>query len=273
MLFEYVGAYFALNVQLSSIKCDSLSRERVRNKNVNRQSNFLTMIAEGNNINPSSRLVSTGVRNICDVNTLKNKFTNLSEGKQRSRSRAVQIYCSPPGTSSDAITVAESEKEVVPLRSGSDSNSSNSKDEEESQHLHVHSKVVSPNSIIGEQSVAWSTPSVPDVPKMTEVVNAVKAAQPLKIVTKTEVVDTKPPSKVKSNPFKTFLKGNWLVIGEVLVIMLARLNPAFGATGGRLRPEFFVSKLGVFTIFFINGIALSIGELMRICLWCFAGGF
>jgi hypothetical protein len=45
----------------------------------------------------------------------------------------------------------------------------------------------------------------------------------------------------------------------MMVIMMAKMNPSFGATGGRLRPEFFVSKLGVFTIFFINGIALSIG--------------
>lgn len=68
-----------------------------------------------------------------------------------------------------------------------------------------------------------------------------------------------PPKKKKDSGFKAFFKGNWLVMGEVIVIYLAHLNPSFGATGGRLRPEFFISKLGVFTIFFINGIALSIG--------------
>lgn len=57
---------------------------------------------------------------------------------------------------------------------------------------------------------------------------------------------------------KKFLKGNWLVIGEVLVILIANKWPAFGASGGPLRPEFFISKCGVFTIFFINGLALSI---------------
>lgn len=31
-----------------------------------------------------------------------------------------------------------------------------------------------------------------------------------------------------------------------------------GATGGPLKPELFISKLGVLTIFFINGIALSL---------------
>ena len=57
----------------------------------------------------------------------------------------------------------------------------------------------------------------------------------------------------------SFLKVNWLVVGEIFVIALAKWNPMFGASGGRMKPEFFISKLGVFTIFFINGVALSIG--------------
>ena len=56
----------------------------------------------------------------------------------------------------------------------------------------------------------------------------------------------------------SFLKGNWLVLGEVLVIYLAKQNPHFFASGGALRPEFWISKVGVFIIFFINGISLSI---------------
>jgi hypothetical protein len=62
----------------------------------------------------------------------------------------------------------------------------------------------------------------------------------------------------KPNKFLSFLKGNWLVLGEVLVIFLAYKNPNFMASGGPLRPEFFISKIGVFTIFLINGLALSI---------------
>jgi len=58
--------------------------------------------------------------------------------------------------------------------------------------------------------------------------------------------------------FITFLKTNWLIIGEILVIYFAKKNPSFFASGGRLHPEFFISKLGVFIIFFINGIALSV---------------
>jgi SBF-like CPA transporter family (DUF4137) len=63
---------------------------------------------------------------------------------------------------------------------------------------------------------------------------------------------------IKPNKFLSFLKGNWLVLGEVLVIFLAYKNPNFMASGGPLRPEFFISKIGVFTIFLINGLALSI---------------
>ena len=60
------------------------------------------------------------------------------------------------------------------------------------------------------------------------------------------------------NNVLSFLKGNWLVVGEVLVILCAKRNPHFFASGGKLHPEFWISKVGVFIIFFINGISLSI---------------
>lgn len=62
----------------------------------------------------------------------------------------------------------------------------------------------------------------------------------------------------KTNSFSKALSENWLVLGEIFVIALAKKFPHLGATGGPLRPEFFISKLGVFTIFFINGVALSL---------------
>ena len=43
-----------------------------------------------------------------------------------------------------------------------------------------------------------------------------------------------------------------------MVIWIAHRWPWFGASGGPLKPEFFISKCGVFTIFFINGLSLSI---------------
>lgn len=54
------------------------------------------------------------------------------------------------------------------------------------------------------------------------------------------------------------IQSNWLILGEIIVIALAKTWPHIGATGGPLRPEITISKLAVFIIFFINGIALSI---------------
>ena len=62
----------------------------------------------------------------------------------------------------------------------------------------------------------------------------------------------------KRDIIASFLYNNWLILGEVLVIYLAKQNPHFFKSGGSLRPEFWISKVGVFIIFFINGIALSI---------------
>jgi SBF-like CPA transporter family (DUF4137) len=72
------------------------------------------------------------------------------------------------------------------------------------------------------------------------------------------VPDEPKPKPKQTNPLVKFFKTNWLVLGEILVITIAKNFPDFGATGGPLRPEFFISKLGVFTIFFINGLQLSI---------------
>jgi solute carrier family 10 (sodium/bile acid cotransporter), member 7 len=58
--------------------------------------------------------------------------------------------------------------------------------------------------------------------------------------------------------FKSLCKQNWLVLGEVIVIAIAKVWPELMASGGILRAEWLVGKLGVCIIFFLNGIALSI---------------
>lgn len=79
------------------------------------------------------------------------------------------------------------------------------------------------------------------------------------IPTKSLDVSNDKKKKVKTHQvILSFLYNNWLVLGEVLVIYLAKQNPHFFKSGGALRPEFWISKVGVFVIFFINGIALSI---------------
>lgn len=53
--------------------------------------------------------------------------------------------------------------------------------------------------------------------------------------------------KSKSSFWKSFgtaLQQNWLVLGEIFVIALAQINPSLGVTGGPLKPELFVSKIG-----------------------------
>eukprot|EP01040_Poterioochromonas_malhamensis_P014873 gene14873-16551_t len=76
------------------------------------------------------------------------------------------------------------------------------------------------------------------------------------IVTTSALVVNKKKSK-----FPEWLRAigrNWLILGEIFVIFLAKYNPQLGASGGILRPEITISKLGVFVIFFINGVALSL---------------
>lgn len=71
-------------------------------------------------------------------------------------------------------------------------------------------------------------------------------------------VDAAKLDKRKRTEILKFFRTNWLILGEIFVIFLAQKYPKLGATGGPIRPEFWISKVGVFTIFFINGIALSI---------------
>jgi len=66
------------------------------------------------------------------------------------------------------------------------------------------------------------------------------------------------PATRKRDLLLAMVQSNWLILGELVVIALAKAWPHFGATGGPLRPEITISKMAVFIIFFINGIALSI---------------
>jgi len=75
------------------------------------------------------------------------------------------------------------------------------------------------------------------------------------------ILTTVNPKKTWKETLWSVLKGiasNWLILGEIFVIALAKHNPALGASGGPLRPEITISQMGVFFIFFINGIALQL---------------
>jgi len=108
---------------------------------------------------------------------------------------------------------------------------------------------LSRNSFINQEYARYGTN---DIIKMGRGVQ-----KPLYQSTAPAVVESEVEEK-KTNRFVNMLKSNWLVLGEILVIMIAKYNPSWGATGGPLRPEITISKMGVFAIFFINGVALSI---------------
>lgn len=59
----------------------------------------------------------------------------------------------------------------------------------------------------------------------------------------------------------SIILGNWFVLSQFLCMGLAYLNPSIGRTGGVLKPEITVSKLGVSLIFFFNGLKISAEQL------------
>nr|XP_014350538.1 PREDICTED: sodium/bile acid cotransporter 7-A-like isoform X1 [Latimeria chalumnae] len=59
------------------------------------------------------------------------------------------------------------------------------------------------------------------------------------------------------------IRKEWFIIGIVLVITLAKLEPSLGVKGGPLKPEITVSYIAVSAIFFNSGLSLKTEELTR----------
>eukprot|EP00064_Thunnus_orientalis_P016408 superscaffoldBa00003249_g16473 len=57
------------------------------------------------------------------------------------------------------------------------------------------------------------------------------------------------------------LRKEWFIIGIVLVILSAKLQPSFGVKGGPLKPEITVAYVAVSLIFFNSGLSLKTEEL------------
>ncbi|XP_064636814.1 sodium/bile acid cotransporter 7-like [Lineus longissimus] len=62
------------------------------------------------------------------------------------------------------------------------------------------------------------------------------------------------------------LKKNWFLIGIIIVIIAAHVEPSIGLKGGPLKPEITVSFLAVFIIFFNSGLSLKTEELTHAVL-------
>lgn len=56
---------------------------------------------------------------------------------------------------------------------------------------------------------------------------------------------------------------NWFVVAELLLICLSYSKPHLFRTGGFFKPEFFVSKVGVFMIFLFNGLYISLDQFKQ----------
>uniref|UniRef100_A0A3P9IBB7 Sodium/bile acid cotransporter n=1 Tax=Oryzias latipes TaxID=8090 RepID=A0A3P9IBB7_ORYLA len=57
------------------------------------------------------------------------------------------------------------------------------------------------------------------------------------------------------------LRKEWFIVGIVLVILSAKLQPSFGVKGGPLRPEVTIAYIAVSLIFFNSGLSLKTEEL------------
>ncbi|XP_058855446.1 sodium/bile acid cotransporter 7 isoform X4 [Acipenser ruthenus] len=57
------------------------------------------------------------------------------------------------------------------------------------------------------------------------------------------------------------LRKEWFIIGIVLVITFARLEPSVGVKGGPLKPEISITYIAVSAIFFNSGLSLKTEEL------------
>ncbi|XP_039921383.1 sodium/bile acid cotransporter 7 isoform X3 [Hirundo rustica] len=53
------------------------------------------------------------------------------------------------------------------------------------------------------------------------------------------------------------LRKEWFILGIVLVIAVARLEPGVGVKGGPLKPEITITYIAVSAIFFNSGLSLK----------------
>ncbi|KAL7462659.1 hypothetical protein ACHAXS_003036 [Conticribra weissflogii] len=60
---------------------------------------------------------------------------------------------------------------------------------------------------------------------------------------------------------KAFVEKNFFLVGMVVAVSLAKLYPELGKNGSVLRPELFIGKYGVTSIFLLSGLSLKLAEL------------
>ena len=63
------------------------------------------------------------------------------------------------------------------------------------------------------------------------------------------------------NKASTFISKNFFLVGMIVAVSFARLIPELGRNGSILRPELFIGKYGVTTIFLLSGLSIKLKEL------------
>ena len=63
------------------------------------------------------------------------------------------------------------------------------------------------------------------------------------------------------NKARTFVSKNFFLVGMIAAVSFARLLPELGKNGSILRPELFIGKYGVTTIFLLSGLSIKLKEL------------
>lgn len=63
------------------------------------------------------------------------------------------------------------------------------------------------------------------------------------------------------NNARAFVSKNFFLVGMIAAVSFARLLPELGKNGSIVRPELFIGKYGVSTIFLLSGLSIKLKEL------------
>ena len=103
-------------------------------------------------------------------------------------------------------------------------------------------------------------------PKLTRTRHALDATAPRLNEGAAGVVELRggggePSSVSMTSKIRTFTSKNFFLLGMIAAVSFAKLLPELGRNGSVIRPELFIGKYGVTTIFLISGISLKLQEL------------
>jgi hypothetical protein len=75
------------------------------------------------------------------------------------------------------------------------------------------------------------------------------------------IMPSLPAIKEYINKANAFVSKNFFLVGMIVAVSFARLLPELGKNGSIVRPELFIGKYGVTTIFLLSGLSIKLKEL------------